>query len=57
MPEGFLPLKEFDRDAWVTGITLLSRPRRRREGPTTPVRNKNGIKSPNSVNIGLGWWF
>ena len=31
MPDGFLPLKEFDRDAWVVGAHVLPRPRRRRE--------------------------
>jgi hypothetical protein len=26
MPKGFLPLKEFDRDAWVTGVTYYPDP-------------------------------
>jgi len=58
MPEGFLPLKEFDRDAWVAGITYYPDPDVAVKADYTVVRNKNGIvKSLNSVNIGLGWWF
>ncbi len=26
MPAGFLPLKEFDRDAWVVGVTYYPDP-------------------------------
>ena len=58
MPEGFLPLQEFDRDAWVTGITYYPDPDIAVKADYTLVRNKSGfIRSPNSVNVGLGWWF
>src|SRR5205809_378955 len=58
MPEGFLPLQQFDRDAWVSGITYYPDPDIAVKADYTLVRNRSGIvKSPNSVNIGLGWWF
>ena len=58
MPAGFLRLKEFDRNAWVFGVTYYPDPDVavkvdyvRQRSPSTI------IKAPNSVNIGLGWWF
>ena len=36
MPEGYLPLREFDRDALVVRRHVLARPRHRGEGSTTP---------------------
>ena len=58
MPEGFLPLQQFDRDAWVSGITYYPDPDIAVKADYTLVRNRSGlVKSPNSVNIGLGWWF
>ena len=32
MPAGYVPLKEFDRDAWVVGADLLARSRHRDQG-------------------------
>ena len=58
MPNGFLPLKEFDRDAWVTGITYYPDPDIAVKFDVVRVRNQSGfIKSPGSFNVGLGWWF
>ena len=58
MPEGFLPLDEFDRDAWVIGLSYYPDPDIAVKADYTRVRNKSGIiRSPNIVNIGLGWWF
>jgi hypothetical protein len=38
MPEGFLPLKQFDRSAWVVGATYYPEPdvavKARLRGPT-----------------------
>ena len=58
MPEGFLPLDEFDRDAWVIGLSYYPDPDIAVKADYTRVRNKSVIiRSPNIVNIGLGWWF
>jgi hypothetical protein len=58
MPEGFEPLKEFDRDAWVTGITYYPDPDVAVKADYTLLRNRGGLlPSRHLVNIGLGWWF
>jgi hypothetical protein len=58
MPEGFLPLKEFDRDAWIFGTTYYPDPDVAVKIDFVRQRNQSGfIKAPNSFNIGLGWWF
>ena len=58
MPSGFLPLKQFDRDAWVVGATYYPDPDVAVKVDYVVQRNQSGIvKSPNSFNIGLGWWF
>ena len=59
MPDGYVPLEEFDRDA------LRSSEPRTGPIPTSPSRSTirscetraRSITAPNSFNIGLGWWF
>ena len=58
MPSGFQPLKEFDRDAWVVGLTYFPDPDVAVKLDYTVLRNQSAvIQAPNSLNIGLGWWF
>ena len=58
MPPGFQPLKEFDRDAWVFGVTYFPDPDIAVKLDYTVLRNQSDvIQAPNSLNIGLGWWF
>jgi hypothetical protein len=58
MPEGLLPLKEFDRDAWTTGVTYYPDPDIAVKTDYTYLRNQSGVFSNRHlVNIGLGWWF
>jgi hypothetical protein len=58
MPHGFLPLKEFDRDAWVTGVTYYPDPDVAVKADYIYLRNQSGIfANRHLVNIGLGWWF
>ena len=58
MPQGLLPLKEFDRDAWVTGVTYYPDPDVALKLDYTLLRNESGIfPSRHLVNVGLGWWF
>ncbi|MGH9257912.1 MAG: hypothetical protein ACRD3C_25410 [Vicinamibacterales bacterium] len=58
MPEGFVPLKEFDRDAWVTGITYYPDPDVAVKADYIYLRNQSDL-FPNRrlINVGLGWWF
>lgn len=58
MPPGFVPLKQFDRDAWVFGATYYPDPDVAVKVDYVYQRNQSGVvKSPNSFNVGLGWWF
>ena len=58
MPPGYLPLKAFDRHAWVVGATYWPDPDVAIKVDYTVVRNRSAITAaPDSFNIGLGWWF
>jgi hypothetical protein len=58
MPDGFIPLKEFDRDAWVYGLTYYPDPDIAVKADFVQLRNQSSVvKSRNSFNVGLGWWF
>jgi hypothetical protein len=58
MPAGYLPLEEFDRDAWVFGFTYWPDADVAVKVDYAVVRNRSAvIKAPNSFNVGLGWWF
>lgn len=58
MPDGFLPLKEFDRDAIITGITYYPDPDVAVKFDYTWLRNQSGLfPSRHILNLGLGWWF
>ena len=58
MPAGFIPLKEFDRDAWVFGLTYYPDPDIAVKADFVQLRNQSHVvKSRNSFNVGLGWWF
>ena len=58
MPEGYVPLEEFDRDVWVVGATYWPDPDIAIKVDYVHQRNKSAVVSaPSSFNIGLGWWF
>jgi len=58
MPAGFVPLTEFNRRALVVGATYWPDPDIAIKVDYVVQRNQsNTIPSPNSFNIGLGWWF
>jgi hypothetical protein len=58
MPAGYLPLEEFDRDAWVFGVSYWPDADVAVKVDYAIVRNGSAvIKAPNSFNVGLGWWF
>ena len=58
MPDGLLPLKEFDRDAWVGGLTYYPDPDVAVKFDYIRLRNQSGLfPDRDLVNLGLGWWF
>ena len=58
MGRGYLPLKEFDRDTLVTGLTFFPEPDVAVKFDYTVLRNQSRlIKARNGVNLGIGWWF
>ena len=58
MPAGFEALPAFDRDAWIVGATWFPDPDVAVKVDYTVLRNRSAvIDAPNSINVGLGWWF
>ncbi len=58
MARGFLPLKQFDRQAWVLGATYYPEPDIALKFDYSILRNESSIIKPhNSFNLGIGWWF
>jgi hypothetical protein len=58
MPAGYLPLKALDRDALVVGATYWPDPDIAVKFDYSALRNRSTvIRTHNSFNIGLGWWF
>jgi hypothetical protein len=58
MPEGILPLKQFDRAAWIVGGSYFPDPDVVLKIDYSVIRNRSTLfGSVDSLNIGLGWWF
>ena len=58
MPSGFVPLQQFDRDAWVVGANYWPDPDVAIKVDYSIVRSRSSVvRVPNSFNVGLGWWF
>jgi DtxR family Mn-dependent transcriptional regulator len=58
MPSGYVPLPEFDRQAWVVGANYWPDPDVAVKVDYSIVGNESSvIAAPNSFNVGLGWWF
>jgi hypothetical protein len=58
MPEGFQPLKQFDRDASVSGVTYYPDPDIAVKADYSFVRNQSQLfRNQHLINVGLGWWF
>ena len=58
MARGYLPLKQFDRQAWVLGATYYPEPDIALKFDYSVLRNESSIVRPhNSFNLGIGWWF
>jgi hypothetical protein len=58
MPDGYVPLEEFDRDIVVVGGTYWPDPDIAIKVDYVHQRNRSAvIDAPSSFNVGLGWWF
>lgn len=58
MPDGFVPLPQFDRSSWITGVTY--KPNADVAIKFDYVFNRSAsavIRPVNGINLGLGWWF
>ena len=58
MPAGYIPLESLDRDAVVAGFTYWPDPDVAVKFDYSWVRSRSPVvRAPDSLNIGLGWWF
>jgi hypothetical protein len=58
MPPGVLPLKQFDRAAWVVGGSYYPDPDVVLKIDYSIIRNRSSLfRSVDGLNVGLGWWF
>lgn len=58
MPAGYLPLLQFNRSSWVTGLTYKPVPDVAVKFDYVFNRNRSSIVNPlNGINLGIGWWF
>lgn len=58
MAEGLLPLPQFNRSSWVTGVTF--KPNADVAIKFDYVFNRNGssvVRPVDGINLGIGWWF
>jgi hypothetical protein len=58
MPDGFVPLPQFNRSSWVTGLTY--KPNADVAVKFDYVFNRNAssvVHAVDSINLGIGWWF
>ncbi len=58
MPEGFLPLQQFQRSALVIGATYYPDPDVAFKFDVVRERNNSDfVRAPWQINVGVGWWF
>lgn len=58
MPAGYLPLLQFNRSSWVTGLTYKPVPDVALKFDYVFNRNQSSVVRPlNGLNLGIGWWF
>jgi hypothetical protein len=58
MPAGYVPLPQFNRSAWVVGLTL--KPNADVAFKFDYVFNRSAsmvVRTVDAFNVGLGWWF
>ncbi|HTM48876.1 MAG TPA: hypothetical protein VL285_09360 [Bryobacteraceae bacterium] len=58
MPQGFLPLPQFDRSAWVIGAGYKPNADIALKFDYSFNRNASSVvRARDSINVGIGWWF
>ncbi len=58
MAAGFVPLPQFDRSSWVTGITFKPIPDVALKFDYVFNRNRSAVvRALDGINLGIGWWF
>ena len=58
MPDGFVPLPQFDRSSWVTGLTYKPHPDVAFKFDYVFNRNASEVvRAIDGINLGMGWWF
>ena len=58
MPDGYLPLQQFQRSAWIAGATYYPEPDVAFKFDVVHERNKSSaVNAPWHINLGVGWWF
>jgi hypothetical protein len=58
MPSGYVPLRQFDRSSWVTGVTFKPVPDVAIKFDYALNRNASAVvRALNGINLGIGWWF
>ncbi len=58
MEAGFVPLPQFDRSSWVTGVTFKPIPDIAIKFDYDFNRNRSAVvRALDGVNVGIGWWF
>jgi len=58
MPAGYVPLEQFNRSSWVTGLTYKPVPDVAIKFDYVFNRNQSAVtKALNGINLGIGWWF
>jgi hypothetical protein len=58
MPAGYLPLPQFNRSSWVTGLTYKPVPDIAVKFDYVFNKNKSSVVNAlNGLNVGIGWWF
>lgn len=58
MPNGFLPLPQFDRSAWFVGATFKPNADVAIKFDYSFNRNASRVIKPlDGINVGVGWWF
>jgi len=58
MPPDYVALPAFDREAWIVGATYWPDPDIAVKFDYSIVGSRSTVvHTPNSLNVGLGWWF
>jgi hypothetical protein len=58
MPAGYVPLEQFNRHSWVTGITYKPNADVALKFDYSFNRNRSRVvPAVNGINLGIGWWF